>query len=222
MNHNDSPVCTLMYEGFASASILIPCVYLQVYGEWTVPRKGSSGEGPEHKQFKIKFQRTPMWFTLMISSHPIQAAYLIIHQFPLKTASLRHYNSYHLPQRPFIHPFPAARLRRRSAGAPGRLARARAPADLRAGAGTRAGEGVLGKGAGEGFLAADLLAADEALDGDGDGAVDVLRGAVLGETHAAEGLADADDGFEMTDLEGLISDVVREERASGGELTVMG
>lgn len=74
---------------------------------------------------------------------------------------------------------------------------ARRPASLLA---PRAREGVLGKGSGEGLFAADLLAADETLDGDGDGAVDVLGGAVFGEAHSAEGFADADDGFEMTDL----------------------
>lgn len=64
----------------------------------------------------------------------------------------------------------------------------------------RACESVLGESSGEGLFAADLLAADETLDGDGDGAVNVLGGAVFREAHAAEGFADADDGFEMTDL----------------------
>jgi transposase len=44
------------------------------------------------------------------------------------------------------------------------------------------------------------LAADKTLDRDGNGAVNVLRRAVLGQAHAGEGLADADDGFEVADL----------------------
>jgi len=49
-----------------------------------------------------------------------------------------------------------------------------------------------------GCAATESLA--EAVDRDGDGAVNVLGGAVLGQPHAAEGLADADDGFQMTNL----------------------
>lgn len=82
-------------------------------------------------------------------------------------------------------------------------------------------ERVLGKGSGEGLLAADLLAADETLDGDGDGAVDVLGGAVFGEAHAAEGFADADDGFEMTDLFVGVNEGTG-KKGFGGQRTVMG
>lgn len=45
--------------------------------------------------------------------------------------------------------------------------------------GTRSCERVLGKRPGKCLLAADLLAADKAVDGDGDGAVDVGACAVL-------------------------------------------
>ena len=54
----------------------------------------------------------------------------------------------------------------------------------RSGAGTC--QRVLGKHARERLLAADLLATDEALDSDGDGAINVLRRYVFGETHAAK------------------------------------
>ena len=59
---------------------------------------------------------------------------------------------------------------------------------------------VLGKRAGQSLLAADLLAADEALDRDGDGAVNVLGAAVVGEAHAAKSFANADDGLEVANL----------------------
>ena len=55
------------------------------------------------------------------------------------------------------------------------------------------------------FLTADFLPADEGIHGDGDGAVDILRGAVFGEAHFAEGFADAHYGFEVADLDGWIS-----------------
>jgi len=45
---------------------------------------------------------------------------------------------------------------------------------------TRPGECIFGEGSGERLLAADLLTTDEALDGDGDGAVDVSRTTVVG------------------------------------------
>ena len=54
---------------------------------------------------------------------------------------------------------------------------------------------VLGKGSGERLLGADLLAADETVDRDGNGPVNILRGAVFGETHLAKGLGDTHDGF---------------------------
>ena len=54
------------------------------------------------------------------------------------------------------------------------------------------------------LLARDLLRADETLDRDGDGAVDVLHGAVVREAHLAEGFGDADDGFEVADLWGFL------------------
>ena len=63
-----------------------------------------------------------------------------------------------------------------------------------------ASEDVLGKGTGEGLLAADLLAAHEALDRDGNSPVDVLLRTVLGQSHTAECLTNADDGFEMSNL----------------------
>jgi hypothetical protein len=66
--------------------------------------------------------------------------------------------------------------------------------------GGRGGEDLLGECPGERLLAADLLAADEGLDGYGDGAVDVLGGAVLGQTHLAEGFGDTHDGFQVADL----------------------
>ena len=62
---------------------------------------------------------------------------------------------------------------------------------------------ILRKRPRERLLTADLLPADERVDRDGDGAVDVLRGAVFGQAHLAKGLADAHDGFEVADLGGL-------------------
>lgn len=47
-------------------------------------------------------------------------------------------------------------------------------------------EGVLGECASQSLLARDLLATDEAVDGDGDGAVDVGCVAVFRETHLGE------------------------------------
>ena len=63
---------------------------------------------------------------------------------------------------------------------------------------------VLGKRPRERLLAADLLPAHERVDRDGDGAVDVLRGAVFRQAHLAKGLADAHDGFEVADLGGCV------------------
>ena len=61
-------------------------------------------------------------------------------------------------------------------------------------------EGILCKRARERPLARHLLRADKGIDGDGDGAVNVLRGAVLAQAHARKGFADADDGFQVADL----------------------
>lgn len=58
----------------------------------------------------------------------------------------------------------------------------------------------LGKRPGQRLLTADLLRADETLHGNCDGPVDVLRGAVFGQAHFAEGFGDAHDGFEVADL----------------------
>ena len=65
------------------------------------------------------------------------------------------------------------------------------------------GNNILCKRPRERLLTADLLPADERVDRDGDGAVDVLRGAVFGQAHLAKGLADAHDGFEVADLAGF-------------------
>ena len=65
---------------------------------------------------------------------------------------------------------------------------------------TRPGERVLGKSTGECLLTADLLAADKAVDGNGDGAVDVAAVAILAQSHLREGLADSEDGFEVANL----------------------
>ena len=47
-------------------------------------------------------------------------------------------------------------------------------------------ESILGESARQRLLARNLLAADEAVDGDGDGAVDVVCAAVLGQSHLGE------------------------------------
>jgi hypothetical protein len=65
---------------------------------------------------------------------------------------------------------------------------------------TGAVERVLGERLGQRLLRADLLGADERVDSDGDGAVDVDGGAVVGKAHFAECFRDTHDGFEMTDL----------------------
>jgi hypothetical protein len=54
--------------------------------------------------------------------------------------------------------------------------------------GSRPVEGVLGEGTSQCLLARDLLAADEAVDGNGDGAIDVVCAAVLGQSHFGESL----------------------------------
>ena len=62
------------------------------------------------------------------------------------------------------------------------------------------GGNVLCESPTQSLLTADFLCAHERIDRHGDGAVYVLRSAVFRETHLAEGLADADDGFEVADL----------------------
>lgn len=57
------------------------------------------------------------------------------------------------------------------------------------------GGAILSESSCQCLLAADLLPADEGVHRDCDGAVDVLRGAVFGQAHFAEGFADAHDGF---------------------------
>jgi hypothetical protein len=59
---------------------------------------------------------------------------------------------------------------------------------------------VLGKCTRQRLLAADLLAANEGLDSDGDGTVNVLGGTVLRQAHLAESLGNTHNGFQMTDL----------------------
>lgn len=54
---------------------------------------------------------------------------------------------------------------------------------------------ILSKRPRQRLLTADLLPADERINRDRDGAVDVLRSAVFGQTHFAESFADAHDGF---------------------------
>lgn len=59
---------------------------------------------------------------------------------------------------------------------------------------------VLSKRPRQRLLTADLLPADKRIHGHCDSAVDVLRSAVLRQTHLAESFADTHDGFQMTDL----------------------
>lgn len=54
---------------------------------------------------------------------------------------------------------------------------------------------VLGKSTRERLLASNLLTANEAIDSDGNGAIDVRRAAELAEAHLGKGLADAEDGL---------------------------
>lgn len=64
----------------------------------------------------------------------------------------------------------------------------------------RSSKRVLGESPRESLFTGDLLGADKRVDGDCNCAVDVLRCAVLGETHLAKGFGDTHDGFEVTDL----------------------
>ena len=59
---------------------------------------------------------------------------------------------------------------------------------------------VLGKGARQRLLAADLLAADKGLYRDCNGTVNVLGRAVLRQAHLAESFRNTHDGFQVTDL----------------------
>lgn len=61
-------------------------------------------------------------------------------------------------------------------------------------------ERILGEGPRKSLLAANLLAANETVNCDGDGAVDVTAAAVFGQAHLRKRLADAEDGLEVTDL----------------------
>lgn len=71
--------------------------------------------------------------------------------------------------------------------------------------GTRPGQRILGEGACQGLLAADFLAAHEALDSYSDGAVDVLARDVVRQSHATERFADADDSFQVTNLSRVLA-----------------
>lgn len=62
------------------------------------------------------------------------------------------------------------------------------------------GDDILGKRARKCLLCADLLAANEGVNCHGDGSVNVLCRAVLGQAHLAESLGNTHDGFEVTDL----------------------
>jgi hypothetical protein len=88
----------------------------------------------------------------------------------------------------------------------------------------REGRDILRKRPRESLLAADLLAADETVDCDCDGAVDVSCVAVLAQTHLRECLGDTHDGFEVANL-GIVSDLCEERneamKGRGGS-TVMG
>lgn len=59
---------------------------------------------------------------------------------------------------------------------------------------------ILGECSGKSFLTADFLAANEGVNGDGDGAVDILRGAVIRQAHLAECFGNTHDGFQVADL----------------------
>lgn len=61
-------------------------------------------------------------------------------------------------------------------------------------------EDILGKRPRQSLLAADLLSTNKRIHRHCDSAVDILRSAVLRQTHFAESLADTHDGFQMTDL----------------------
>lgn len=74
---------------------------------------------------------------------------------------------------------------------------------------------VLGEGTGKSLLAGNFLAADEALNCNADGTVNVGRRNIVSQTHTAESLADANDGLQMTDLKSCVSKVVRDEANSG-------
>ena len=61
-------------------------------------------------------------------------------------------------------------------------------------------EDILSKRPRQSLLTADLLRADKGIHRHRDSAVNILRSAVLRQTHLAESFADTHDGFQMTDL----------------------
>lgn len=66
--------------------------------------------------------------------------------------------------------------------------------------GIRSGQRVFGKGACKCLLASNFLATHKALYRDSDGTVNVGRRDIVTQAHAAESLADTDDGLQVTDL----------------------
>jgi hypothetical protein len=73
---------------------------------------------------------------------------------------------------------------------------------------------IFRKGSRKSPLAADFLAANEGLNSDSDGAIDIYARAVFRKTHFAESFGDTDYGFEMTDLKLL------EKRRRGQEMHI--
>ena len=65
---------------------------------------------------------------------------------------------------------------------------------------TRAIESIFRERPRKRLLAADFLAPDKAVHSDGNGAVDIAAATVFAQTHFSEGLAYAEDRFEMADL----------------------
>ena len=65
---------------------------------------------------------------------------------------------------------------------------------------TWAAQRILRKSPSKSLLAADLLTPNKAIHRDSDGAVDIGAVAILAQPHLGERLADAENGFEMTDL----------------------
>jgi hypothetical protein len=65
---------------------------------------------------------------------------------------------------------------------------------------TRPSKRILCKRPSERLFAADLLTTDKAVNGDGNGAIDIRAAAVFAQSHFGKGFRDAEDGFQMTDL----------------------
>ena len=65
-------------------------------------------------------------------------------------------------------------------------------------------EDILSKRPRQRLLTADLLRAHKRIHRHCDGAVDILRRAILRQTHLAESFADTHDGFQMTDLKSWV------------------